>query len=175
MPAPSVRTLRSWNNHLQARCAVFRPERVRDLESILRTPDGGSFIPRGLGRSYSDAHLNPDGGVILTERLDRMIAFDRASGVLECEGGVRLGDVIDTFLPLGFFPPVTPGTRHVTIGGAIANDIHGKNHHRDGSFGSHVLEITLLTPSGETIVCSPQRDPDAFGRRWEGLGWRGRA
>jgi FAD/FMN-containing dehydrogenase len=174
-PAPggSTRTLRSWNNHLRARCTVYRPERAGDIERLLRSADGERFIPRGLGRSYSDAHLNPDGGVILGERLDKMIAFDRETGVLECEGGVPLGDVIDTLLLRGFFPPVTPGTRHVSIGGAIANDVHGKNHHRDGSFGSHVLGITLLTPRGETIECSPGREPEVFWATVGGLGLTG--
>ena len=173
LPPRRIQSLRTWNNHLAARCEVYRPERLSELQAIVACPQLRDVICRGLGRSYSDCHLNEAGCVILQERLDRMLSFDFSSGILECEGGVALDDIIDCFLPRGFFPPVTPGTKFVTIGGAIANDVHGKNHHRDGSLGAHILSLSLLTAGGETLQCSPQMNPDLFWATVGGLGLTG--
>ncbi len=155
------------------------PERRRDLRDLLApaaappTASGRStFIPRGLGRSYGDSALNPS-GVILDERLNRLIGFDPATGVVECEAGTSLADLIAVFLPRGFFLPVTPGTKFVTVGGAIAADVHGKNHHRDGSFGNYVEKFTLLTASGDLLTCSPTDNADVFWATVGGMGLTG--
>lgn len=108
----------------------------------------GSMLPYGNGRSYGDSCLNPDGTLLHARGLDRFIAFDPASGRLQCEAGVTLDEIIALVLPQGWFLPVTPGTRYVTVGGAIANDVHGKNHHRTGSFGHHVVSLDLLRSDG---------------------------
>ena len=113
------------------------------------------MLPYAFGRSYGDSCLN-DGGVLLdVRRLDRLIAFDDAGGRLRCEAGVTLAEILALTVPRGWFLPVVPGTRWVSIGGAVANDIHGKNHHRAGSFGAHVIALELLRSTGERIVCAP--------------------
>ena len=164
-----------WGNHPLQACRIARPERLDDLRDLVKAkgPDGApTQISRGLGRSYGDSALNP-AGVILHERLNRMLAFDPATGTLVCEAGVSLAEIIDTFLPRGFFPFVTPGTKFVTIGGAIASDVHGKNHHHDGSFGNFVLGLRLLTACGEMLHCSPGENADVFWATVGGMGLTG--
>ena len=113
------------------------------------------MLPYAFGRSYGDSCLN-DGGLLLdVRRLDRLIAFDETEGRLRCEAGVTLAEILALSVPRGWFLPVVPGTRWVSIGGAVANDIHGKNHHRAGSFGAHVTRLELLRSTGERIVCAP--------------------
>ena len=116
----------------------------------------GPVLPYAWGRSYGDSCLN-DGGTLLDVRgLDRLIAFDETSGVLRCEAGVTLAEILDLVVPRGWFLPVVPGTRWVSVGGAIANDIHGKNHHRAGTFGAHVTRLELARSTGERVVCAPE-------------------
>lgn len=133
----------------------------------------GTLLPYGNGRSYGDVCLNAGGTLLSTRGLDRFIAFDPASGVLRCEAGVLLADILDLCVPRGWFLPVTPGTRFVTVGGAIANDVHGKNHHAAGSFGCHVRAFELLRSDGERRRCSPQENPDWFAATIGGLGLTG--
>ena len=130
-------------------------------------------IAYGNGRSYGDACLNAGGVLWATRGLDRFIAWNPADGELECEAGVTLDEVIELTLPQGWFLPVTPGTRYVTVGGAIANDVHGKNHHAAGCFGEHVEQLTLLRTDGTEIVCGPGREPDWFAATVGGLGLTG--
>lgn len=162
-----------WGGWPRVTCAVYRPEKRRELGEILDAAPHPHYIARGLGRSYGDVSVNPGGGAVDTTRLNRMLAFDAAAGVLECEAGVSLAEILDVFVPRGWFLPVTPGTKFVTVGGAIANDVHGKNHHIDGSFGSHVLELTLLTPTGTIITCSPTDQSDVFWATVGGVGLTG--
>jgi FAD/FMN-containing dehydrogenase len=112
-------------------------------------------LPYACGRSYGDSCLNDGGALLDVSGLDRLIAFDEGEGILRCEAGVTLARILSFAVPRGWFPPVLPGTRWVSVGGAIANDIHGKNHHVAGSFGVHVVRLQLLRSSGERIVCSP--------------------
>jgi FAD/FMN-containing dehydrogenase len=136
-------------------------------------PSDAPMLVFGNGRSYGDVCLN-DGGTLLAARgLDRFISFDTASGVLECEAGVLLSEVIALTLPRGWFPPVTPGTALVTVGGAIANDVHGKNHHRAGSFGHHLLGFELRRSNGDTLRCAPDQHSDWFAATLGGLGLTG--
>jgi len=132
-----------------------------------------SLLPFGNGRSYGDVCLNERGTLITTRALDRWIGFDPASGILECEAGVLLSDIIDLVLPRGWFPPVCPGTAFVTVGGAIANDVHGKNHHRLGSFGHHLLGFELLRSDGDVLTCTPEQNADWFRATIGGLGLTG--
>ena len=132
--------------------------------------DHPTVIARGLGRSYGDSSLNP-AGVILQQRLDRMLDFDPTRGLLTCEAGVSLADIIHVCLPQGWFLPVTPGTKFVTVGGAIAADVHGKNHHRDGSFGRFVEGFTLLMADGRRRMCRP--DGEAADLFWATVGGMG--
>lgn len=165
--------LSGWGRHPVEACAVYRPERIDELAEIVAHAPQGTLIPRGLGRSYGDAALNGAGAVVLSERLDSMLAFDPAEGILTCEAAVSLAEILETFLPRGFFFPVTPGTKFVTIGGAIAADVHGKNHHRSGSMAESVLDFQLLTSRGEVLTCSRDQNADAFWATLGGMGLTG--
>ncbi len=135
--------------------------------------DGGLVLPFGNGRSYGDSNLNPDGALLMGRQLDRFIAFDPATGILRCEAGVLLEEIIKLGLPQGWFPPVTPGTQFVTVGGAIANDVHGKNHHAAGSFGNHVNGFELLRSDGSRRWCSLDENADWYAATIGGLGLTG--
>ncbi|MGA2552206.1 MAG: FAD-binding oxidoreductase [Burkholderiaceae bacterium] len=127
----------------------------------------------GMGRSYGDACLNPNGVIWNTVGLDRFISFDAEQGILVCEAGVLLCEIQRLVVPLGWMLPVTPGTELITVGGAIANDVHGKNHHAMGSFGDHVMEMTLLRTDGEQRVCGPELNPQWFAATLGGIGLTG--
>jgi len=170
MEPSAVRPLSGWGRFPVETCRIFRPEKPASLPAILGSGAESSYIARGLGRSYGDASLNGGGGVIALERLNRMIAFDDATGVLECEAGVSLAEILDCFLPRGFFLPVTPGTKFVTLGGAIAHDVHGKNHHRVGALSNFVLDFRLRTARGEVLACSREENSEAF---WATVGGAG--
>jgi FAD/FMN-containing dehydrogenase len=133
----------------------------------------GTALPYGNGRSYGDSCLNPDGNLLHARGLDRFIEFNPATGVLRCEAGATLAEIIDLVLPQGWFLPVTPGTRYVTVGGAIANDVHGKNHHRTGSFGHHVRAFELLRSDDSRRICTPIEAEDWFSASIGGLGLTG--
>ena len=105
--------------------------------------------------------------------MDRMQAFDAETGLLTCEAGVLLADILETFVPRGWFPPVVPGTKFVTIGGMIAADVHGKNHHRDGTFGAHVESLMLATANGDVQQCSRTENADLFRATLGGMGLTG--
>src|ERR1700745_3538620 len=128
-------------------------DRDRVASELLRTKRGG--IAHGLGKSYGDASLNPQGILWSTRGLDRLIAFDDVTGRLGCEAGVVLRDIQRLMIPRGWTLPVVPGTQLVTVGGAIANDVHGKNHHDVGTFGEHVRRLRLVRSDGETIEWGP--------------------
>jgi FAD/FMN-containing dehydrogenase len=134
---------------------------------------GGPGIAYGMGRSYGDACLNPGGLLWQTTGLDRYISLDQESGRLECEAGVLLRDIQKMAIPRGWILPVTPGTQLVTVGGAIANDIHGKNHHVLGSFSDHVHRIAMVRTDGTAITCGPDLLPEWFAATAGGLGLTG--
>lgn len=143
----------------------------RQLGGQIRAARPG--ISYGMGRSYGDVCLNPGGVLWKTTALDRFIGFDQESGRLVCEAGVLLRDIQRLVIPRGWILPVTPGTQLVSVGGAIANDVHGKNHHVSGSFGDHVSHITLVRTDGQVIECGPQLQPEWFAATVGGLGLTG--
>lgn len=147
--------------------ALFRD----NLNQTLLAKDQG--LAYGMGRSYGDVCLNPGKTLWSTHNLDHFIAFDAQSGILTCESGVLLGDIQRLMHPRGWMLAVTPGTQFVTVGGAIANDIHGKNHHRFGSFGDQVLQLSLLRTDGQTIHCTPHEKADWFAATVGGMGLTG--
>jgi len=132
-----------------------------------------SVLPFGNGRSYGDSCLNDGAALLQMRSLDRLIHFDRDDGVITCESGVLLEDLLRVVVPAGWFPQVVPGTRYVTVGGAIANDVHGKNHHCSGTFGRHVRRFELLRSTGERLICSPVENPQWFRATIGGLGLTG--
>jgi len=129
------------------------------------------LIPRGLGSSYGDASLQAD--VLSSLHYQRFIAFDQQNGILTCEAGLSLVEIIQQLVPKGWFLPVSPGTKYVTIGGAIASDIHGKNHHKEGTFGDHVQNIKLLLADGSLVNCGPEQNQQLFQATCGGMGLTG--
>jgi FAD/FMN-containing dehydrogenase len=139
----------------------------------LEIPTEMSALPYGLGRSYGDSCLNDGGALLMTRGLDRFISFDGELGIVRCEAGVSLAELLALVVPRGWFLRVTPGTKYVTIGGAIANDVHGKNHHREGTFGRHVRQFELLRSDGTRRICSPTENADWYSATIGGLGLTG--
>ena len=165
--------LAGWGRYPTVSGLATRPERRADVKSALLDREDAPILAFGLGRSYGDAALIRNGRAILTRRLDRIIDFDPKTAWLRCEAGVSIKELIDLFVPRGFFPPVVPGTQFVTLGGALANDIHGKNHHVDGTFADHVRRVEILTASGEIVTCDAQEEPALFWATVGGLGLTG--
>ncbi|MFI5140034.1 MAG: FAD-dependent oxidoreductase, partial [Sphingobacteriales bacterium] len=130
-----------------------------------------SFIPRGNGRCYGDASLADR--TISTLKYDKILSFDTENGIFECQSGITLDEVLTVIVPKGWFLPVTPGTKFITIGGALGSDVHGKNHHVDGSISNHIVEMDVVLASGEVITCSPDLYPDLFEATCGGMGLTG--
>lgn len=157
--------LGSWNHEVRV---------LSDRHQVVDQLDASKLgIAHGMGRSYGDVCLNPDGLLWLTTGLDRFIGLDQNTGRLVCESGVLLRDIQRLSIPRGWTLPVTPGTQMVTIGGAIANDVHGKNHHVLGTFGDHVQRIRMARTDGTIIECGPDILPDWFTATVGGLGLTG--
>ncbi|MCB9094330.1 MAG: FAD-binding oxidoreductase [Halobacteriovoraceae bacterium] len=136
-------------------------------------PESSSYLPFGLGRSYGDSCLNSQGLLLGTSQLDHLISFSDDTGELACESGVSLLELNKIFIPRGWFIPVTPGTQFVTVGGAIANDVHGKNHHKAGTFGCHVKAFDLLRSGNEKLRCSKEENSSYYKATIGGLGLTG--
>lgn len=153
---------------------VPRPGREILSENLTRISEGAT-LARGLGRSYGDSSLPavPSDKVIGTRLANRILSFDEETGVLRAEAGLCLDDVLRSFMPRGFFPPVTPGTKFVTLGGMVASDVHGKNHHVDGCFGAHVRALKVRLADGDIVECSPTEMSDLFYGTIGGMGLLG--
>lgn len=132
-----------------------------------------TFLPYAHGRSYGDSCLNNQNNLLDVSALHRFIAFDEQTGILRCEAGITFSEIQQLTIPKGWFLPVTPGTQFVSVGGAIANDVHGKNHHQAGTFGLHVKSFELLRSNGDHIICSQEHNPDFYGASIGGLGLTG--
>lgn len=159
----------SWGNLYHGKQSVFAPH-WRD--EVLHD-SSSTILAIGNRRSYGDVGVNMDQGVIDMMGLKRFISFDRESGVVCCEAGVTLREIADVTIPAGWFLPVTPGTSFASIGGAVANDVHGKNHHVVGSFGCHVRALELQRSSGELLICSQQQNTELFTATIGGCGLTG--
>lgn len=162
-----------WGRFSSETSPAYRPESWAALEAVVASAPERTVLPRGLGRSYGDSAVNGGGAVVLTERLGRILDFDEEGRSVTCEGGTSLAGLLSFLVPRGFFLPVVPGTRFVSVGGALAADVHGKNHHVDGTIGRHVEELTLLTASGEILRCSPTENAEAFDTTVGGMGLTG--
>ncbi|MGB7261247.1 MAG: FAD-binding oxidoreductase [Albidovulum sp.] len=158
-----------WGRALKATGEIARPERQSALQALLKN----GLIPAiGMCRSYGDAALNDGGQAIDMTRLDRMVSFDPATGILDVEAGAQIGEIAAAFAPRGWLPAVMPGTGFATVGGCIAQDVHGKNHHHAGSFCQHVASLTLITAKGAVEV-TPEDTPELFQATAGGLGQTG--
>jgi FAD/FMN-containing dehydrogenase len=143
--------------------------------ALLKSGDTGaaSLLPYGNGRSYGDTCQNGEGTLVDMRAMNRLIQFNPDTGLFRAEAGMLLSEIIALGAPHGLFPPVVPGTQFVTLGGAIANDVHGKNHHRRGTFGCHVEALTLLRSDGRELACSPTSNPRLFWATIGGMGLTG--
>jgi FAD/FMN-containing dehydrogenase len=164
----------SWGRYprVQHR-AIYKVNWTDQVQSILTNSASAECLAYGLGRSYGDSCLNEGRSLIDCSRLDRLLAFDRHTGLLTCEAGTSLAEILRIAVPAGWFLPVTPGTKSVTVGGAIANDVHGKNHHRSGSFGLHVSRLLLCRSDRGILECGPHQNADLFRATVGGLGLTG--
>lgn len=166
--ATLVTPLSGWGRYPVQSCELERPERYADLHS-----GAASVIARGQGRSYGDAALNENRRVLLTGRVNRLLEFDVEKGILRAEAGATLAEILEVIVPKGWFLPVTPGTKFVSLGGCVAADVHGKNHHHDGSFGDHVVAIELILADGSRVTCSAAGNADLFWATVGGMGLTG--
>ncbi|GAB2723307.1 FAD-binding oxidoreductase [Streptomyces bullii] len=148
-------TVTGWGRTAPTSALLIRPRTYEEAVAAVRDCGARGGIPRGLGRAYGDAAQNAGGAVLDMTGLDRVHAIDADGGTVLCDAGVSLHRLMEVLLPLGWFVPVTPGTRYVTVGGAIGADIHGKNHHVSGSFSRHVLSLELLTADGTIRTVRP--------------------
>lgn len=165
--------LTGWGRSSVAHTRACRPEREREIGTAIAEAGADTLIAYGAGRSYGDAALNDGGRTVLTQRLDRLLSFDATTGDLVTEPGVAFRDLVDVFAPRGFMPPTSPGTAFATVGGAVAADVHGKNHDRHGSFGDHVQWLDLQTADGQVRRVSPDSDPALFAATIGGMGLTG--
>lgn len=140
-----------------------------ELENLIES--NVRFIARGNGRCYGDASLASS--TISTLQYDKILSFDTVQGIFECQSGLTLDSILEVIVPKGWFLPVTPGTKFITVGGAVASDVHGKNHHVDGSFSNNIVDMDIVLASGNTITCSPQGHPDLFEATCGGMGLTG--
>jgi FAD/FMN-containing dehydrogenase len=164
----------SWGRYPPAKHhAIYRANWMDQLPGILEQAAPESLLAHGLGRSYGDSCLNDGRDLVECSRLNRIISFDAEQGHIQCEAGVSLSDILDVAVPRGWFLPVTPGTRFVTVGGAIANDVHGKNHHRAGTLGQYVRRFELCRSDHGLVFCSPGSNADLFRATIGGLGLTG--
>lgn len=161
------KSITNWNNFP----VVEAKEISFDFQKELGAKLAHSSIPHGNGRCYGDASLYSD--VVNTLRFDKVLAFDEHYGIITCQSGVLLSDLLQIIVPRGWFLPVTPGTKFITVGGAVASDVHGKNHHVDGSFSNHIVAMSVLTGTGETLVCNKDTNPDLFWATCGGMGLTG--
>jgi len=157
-----------WGRYPRANALTITPD---NPDQVVRSAE--SLIARGQGRSYGDAAMLSEGLVMLTERLSRHCSFDKAKGLLTAEAGATLAEILNSSDTVGWFPSVVPGTKYVSLGGAVAADIHGKNHHRDGSFGAHVRELEMILADCEHVRCSPESRPELFWATIGGMGLTG--
>ena len=168
LPAALLTKFAGWG-----RCPILEGRRIEseDFEAITKCV----HLSRGLGRSYGDAALpaQPDDIVAVSTRADRLLAFDGQSGRIRVEAGLSLRELNRLFLPRGWSPPVSPGTENVTLGGMVAADVHGKNHHVAGSFGQHVTSLKMRVADGRVLECSRDEHADLFRATLGGMGLTG--
>lgn len=164
-----MKEVSNWGNFPKVNAAFIEPSFVSELSGCLQ--DNGQVIARGNGRCYGDSALSTK--IVSSLRLNRFISFDKQNGILECEAGILLSEVLTVIVPQGYFLPVTPGTKLITVGGAIAADIHGKNHHKEGCFGHYVHSFKLIDNTGTIKECSRTQNHELFKQTVGGMGLTG--
>lgn len=164
-----TRHVTNWGRYPTLLAEVASPPDIDETRAYLAARE--RLIARGNGRCYGDAALSPH--IISTLKMNHLRSFDPHTGVVDCEAGMLLSDLLDTVVPLGWFPHVTPGTRFVSIGGCIASDVHGKNHPAKGCFSNWLISFELMRSDGSVLHCSPTENADLFWHTCGGMGWTG--
>lgn len=159
----------NWGNFPVAEKEVKSEDSLQKIKDFVKS--NNEIIARGNGRCYGDASLSEH--IFSTKRLNKFISFDRLNGIIECESGVLLSDILEVVVPQGYFLYVTPGTKFISVGGAIASDVHGKNHHAEGCFSEYVIEFSLLNENGEVLKCSREENSEKFWSTIGGMGLTG--
>ena len=164
-----IQKVTNWGNFPTVEKEIKLEDSLQKIKDFVS--NNNEIIARGNGRCYGDASLSEH--IFSTKRLNKFISFDRLNGVFECEAGVLLSDILEVIVPQGYFLCVTPGTKFITIGGAIASDVHGKNHHAEGCFSECLLSFSLLNENNEVILCSPAENADKYWATIGGMGLTG--
>lgn len=168
-----ITSYHGWGKYPRAtHTAVLRPAWMDEVTPFALAQNA-PLLAFGLGRSYGDSCLNDGGALMDMRQLDRVLTFDTERGLVVCEAGVSLGEILLLAVPRGWFLPVTPGTKLVTLGGAISNDVHGKNHHQQGTLGCHIEQLELVRSTGEIMLCSRTENPGLFAATIGGMGLTG--
>ncbi len=161
------KNISGWGKYLKVKSNIITPKNFDDCRNYLNTP----LIPRGMGRSYGDSANYKT--VLQTNFLNHSINFNKEKGLLTCEAGITINDILKLIVPYGWFIPVSPGTSYATLGGAIASDVHGKNHHHSGTFSQYVLSLKIMIGNGEILDISPNNTKDLFHATCGGMGLTG--
>ncbi|WP_426474997.1 FAD-binding protein [Chryseobacterium balustinum] len=164
-----IQKVTNWGNFPIVEKEMKSEDSFRKIKEFVQNHN--EVIARGNGRCYGDASLGES--IFSTKKLNKFISFDRLNGILECESGVLLSDVLEISVPQGYFLYVTPGTKLISIGGAIASDVHGKNHHSEGCFSEYVIDFKLMTENGDIIICSKEENSNKFYATIGGMGLTG--
>jgi decaprenylphospho-beta-D-ribofuranose 2-oxidase len=165
----NLKRISNWGNYPKIEAEIYEFEDLETLRSLILRLD--NIIPRGNGRCYGDSALAPH--IISSLRYNKFLSFDEKVGLIQCQSGVLLADILEVILPKGWFLHVTPGTKWITLGGAIASDVHGKSQHKAGNFSDHVVELELMTGDGSVICCSKEKNTDLFWTTCGGMGLTG--
>lgn len=163
------KSIANWGNYPALKSNEVQFTTVSELKKIVK--ENPYLIARGNGRCYGDASLA--NVTVSTLKFDKILFFDRKTGIIECQSGIVLDQLLEVIVPEGWFLPVTPGTKFVTLGGLVASDVHGKNHHVDGSFSRHIIEMEIMMGNGESVVCSRTKNADLFEATCGGMGLTG--
>lgn len=164
-----IQKVTNWGNFPIVEKEMKSEDSFRKIKEFIQNHN--EVIARGNGRCYGDASLGES--IFSTKKLNKFISFDRLNGIIECESGVLLSDVLEISVPQGYFLYVTPGTKFISVGGAIASDVHGKNHHSEGCFSEYVIDFKLMTENGDIIICSKQENSEKFYATIGGMGLTG--
>lgn len=166
---PGLTWVSNWGNYPKIPARVYTFAEVEEARTLLSQVN--QAIPRGNGRCYGDSALAEN--IISTLHYNKFLAFDPKNGLLSCQAGVTLAEILDVIVPRGWFLPVTPGTKFITVGGAIASDVHGKNQHKEGTFCEHVVQLELMLANGELVSCSSHENAELFWSACGGMGLSG--
>ena len=149
-----------WGNNKFANSKIHYPHNISEIKNLIKK----NSIARGLGRSYGNSSIQPN-STIITTKLNKVINLDYKKGILLAEAGISVLEIIEKIIPHGWFLPVTPGSKYISLGGMIAADVHGKNHHKRGSFRNHIQELTIINENKKLIKCSKTKNPNLFNYR----------